>query len=67
MNQRVADKKAKARGLLKTLCQGCETFVNKLNNYHGVELCTNCNDQYNNVTGHCSLNCSLTGRCDESC
>jgi len=48
-------------------CEGCEEKVSKINTDFGYNLCDECNDKYNNETGHCSLHCSLGGGCDESC
>lgn len=31
------------------------------------KLCDACLTVYDNVSGHCSLDCSIGGKCDESC
>lgn len=33
----------------------------------GTILCDDCIDAYDNRTGHCSLDCCISGHCDESC
>jgi hypothetical protein len=47
------------------LCDFCAapavTVVNRCN------LCAECAEAYDNKTGYCSLECCITGRCDESC
>jgi len=30
-------------------------------------LCADCLGEYDNKTGHCSLQCCISGCCDESC
>lgn len=52
---------------LKYLCQGCDEFVDKIFNDYGYNLCEECNNNYDNKTGYCSLFCCVTGQCDESC
>ena len=49
-------------------CQGCEEIVDELfydNTNNG--LCKECENKYDNKTGHCSLDCCLGLGCDESC
>jgi hypothetical protein len=33
----------------------------------GIVLCDDCINSYDNKTGYCSLDCCISGRCDESC
>lgn len=35
--------------------------------FTGFELCEDCETSYDNKTGHCSLDCCISGKCDESC
>lgn len=30
-------------------------------------LCDDCYEAYDNKTGHCSLDCCISGKCDDSC
>jgi len=48
-------------------CEGCEEPEEEISDINGYKLCENCADNYENKTGHCSLNCCLTGYCDSSC
>lgn len=32
-----------------------------------IILCDDCINSYENKTGHCSIDCCLSGRCDDSC
>lgn len=50
-------------------CIGCEEYTDNLDNWgtNGVMLCEYCNEKYENKTGYCSLDCCLSGRCDQSC
>jgi hypothetical protein len=47
------------------LCDYCAapavTVINRCN------LCPDCAEAYDNKTGYCSLECCITGKCDESC
>ncbi len=48
-------------------CIGCETYTDIVNDFYGYLLCINCNATYENKTGYCSLDCCLSGHCDDSC
>lgn len=48
-------------------CIGCGEYTDKLDDFNGVDLCDECNEIYDNITGYCSLECCLGGGCDESC
>jgi len=50
-------------------CQGCEMFVDNLDDYNsrGAELCDECNEKFEDKTGHCSINCCVNGNCDQTC
>ncbi len=50
-------------------CIGCDTYTNKLedNNSKGIDLCTECNNSFEDKTGWCSINCCITGNCDQTC
>jgi hypothetical protein len=49
-----------------TYCQGCEE-KKETTDFAGYKLCKNCIEKYDDKTGHCSLECCINGRCDESC
>lgn len=49
------------------LCEGCECYTDVVWDFYGYQLCEECTDAYVDRSGHCSLQCCLTGRCDESC
>lgn len=50
-------------------CVGCEMYTNEFceDNSSCDNLCKDCDDDYNNITGYCSLDCCLTGVCDGAC
>jgi hypothetical protein len=50
-------------------CEGCEEYTDKLDNWgtYCIDLCEECNENYENITGYCSLRCSLGFGCDSSC
>lgn len=48
-------------------CVGCEEFTDKFGSINDKNLCVNCDDRYDNKTGHCSLSCCLGYGCDEVC
>jgi hypothetical protein len=50
-------------------CKGCEEYTDKLDNWgtDGIDLCEECNENYENTTGYCSIQCSLGWGCDGSC
>lgn len=50
-------------------CKGCErnTFSLSEYTYKGVQLCEKCEDEFEDKTGYCSLDCCLGGGCDYSC
>jgi hypothetical protein len=31
------------------------------------DICDDCLDNYDNKTGYCSVDCMITGMCDETC
>ena len=51
----------------KHFCEGCEEMVDEVFEDYGYKLCSECNDNYHNVSGHCPLRCCVTGHCDQSC
>lgn len=50
-------------------CDYCGDDVNPESSQHiaGYKLCDECLDAYDNKTGFCSLDCCISGNCDESC
>lgn len=54
---------------LKNICDYCETpnSNEKDSNVGYYLLCDDCFNAFENKTGHCSLDCCISGRCDESC
>ena len=56
-------------------CDNCgDPIENPIKTPHwengNYNLCSDCEKGYEengNKTGHCGLNCCITGRCDESC
>lgn len=50
-------------------CKGCDEMVDKLSidYFKGSQLCENCEAEFEDKTGNCSLNCCLGFGCDESC
>jgi len=50
-------------------CIGCEEFTDNLDNWNskGYDLCDDCNDKFEDKTGYCSLQCCLSGYCDQTC
>lgn len=54
---------------LKKQCEYCysECTEDEILEIDGWKLCGECYDAYDNKTGYCSLDCCISGRCDESC
>jgi len=50
-------------------CEYCGDPINpeSIQFVSGRKLCDACLTAYDNKTGHCSLDCCISGYCDESC
>lgn len=52
--------------MIKIACEYCEELDN-LDEWEGYTLCEDCIEVYDNKTGYCSLDCCISGNCDQSC
>jgi hypothetical protein len=52
----------------KRTCRYCENAINDDYESENTELlCKECDNKYDNKTGHCSLYCCVGGECDGAC
>lgn len=50
-------------------CQRCDEFTDILEQSYDcrIMLCNECNEKYDNKTGYCSVDCCVSGNCDQTC
>jgi hypothetical protein len=51
-------------------CEDCNKELpidKKVSNFADIPICEDCLSAYPNQTGYCSVECRVSGKCDESC